>query len=360
MRAKDLETPCLVVDLDILERNIERMQVHLSRNGIACRPHVKTHKIPAIAHLQMEAGATGITCQKLSEAEVMINAGLRDVLLAYNIIGVAKLRRLIRLAQQARIMVVADSSVTVDGLASAADEAGITLSVMVECDTGARRAGVQTPEEAVDLATRIDASSSLDFAGLMTFKGGAPDPDHVLSSGRYFEATISLLKDRGIDPRTVSSGGTVYAPLAWPDNPPFGVNECRPGVYVYNDCVKVSFGVAALDDCAMRVLATVVSRPTSTRGIVDAGSKALANDGFQWVDGFGHVLELPDARIDRLSEEHGVLESLESRSSPAIGDRVTIIPNYSNTVTNIHDVAYGIRGGIVETVWPISARGAIL
>ncbi len=360
MHAADLETPCLVVDLDILERNIERMQFHLSKNGIVCRPHVKTHKIPAIAHLQLGAGAKGITCQKLSEAEVMINAGIRDVLLAYNVIGAAKLRRLVRLARQAKITVVADSVTTVNGLASAASEAGIIQSVMVECDTGAGRAGVQTPEEAVDLATRIASSRALDFAGLMTFKGGAPDLDHVRNSGTFFEAVVGSLSERGIESRTISAGGTVYAPLAWPDHPPYGVNECRPGVYVYNDCVKVSFGVATLEDCAMRVLATVVSRPTATRGIVDAGSKALANDGFQWVEGFGHVIELPDARIDRLSEEHGVIERLDSRSTPAIGERVTIVPNYCNTVTNIHDVAYGIRGGDVEAVWPVAARGKIL
>ena len=360
MHAADLETPCLVVDLDILERNIERMQFHLSKNGIVCRPHVKTHKIPAIAHLQLGAGAKGITCQKLSEAEVMINAGIRDVLLAYNVIGAAKLRRLVRLARQAKITVVADSVTTVNGLASAAFEAGIVQSVMVECDTGAGRAGVQTPEEAVDLATRIASSRALDFAGLMTFKGGAPDLDHVRNSGTFFEAVVGSLSERGIESRTISAGGTVYAPLAWPDHPPYGVNECRPGVYVYNDCVKVSFGVATLEDCAMRVLATVVSRPTATRGIVDAGSKALANDGFQWVEGFGHVIELPDARIDRLSEEHGVIERLDSRSTPAIGERVTIVPNYCNSVTNIHDVAYGIRGGDVEAVWPVAARGKIL
>ena len=360
MRTVNLETPCLVVDLDILERNIHRMQRHLSTHGIACRPHVKTHKIPAIAHHQLNAGATGITCQKLSEAEVMINAGIRDVLLAYNVVGDAKLRRLIRLARQARITVVADSRTTADGLARASCEAGILQRVLVECDTGAQRAGVQTPDEAVALATHIASSKGLEFDGLMTFKGGAPDLDHVRVSGKFFEATVNVLRERGIEARTVSAGGTVYAAHAWPDNPPHAVNECRPGVYVYNDCVKVSFGVAALEDCAMRVLATVVSRPTATRAIVDAGSKALANDGFQWVDGFGHVIELPDARIDRLSEEHGVIERLESRSAPAIGDRVTIIPNYCNTVTNIHDVAFGIRGGYVEAVWPVAARGKIL
>ena len=359
MRMDDLETPVVIVDLAILERNIDRMQRHLSSNGINCRPHFKTHKIPAIAHMQIAAGAVGVTCQKLSEAEVAVNAGIRDVVIPYNIVGQTKIERLLRLNKRATLTVTVDSEQTLRGLSEAASMDGSTLSILVECDTGGGRAGVQTPGEAVILAQSVDTLPGVRLQGLLTMRGGAPDLDLVTRSSTFFEETIQTLTAKGLSADTVSAGGIVYANLAWPDHRPFGVNECRPGVYAYQDLVKVSFGMATLEDCAMRVVCTVVSRPTPGRAILDGGSKTFSQDGFQWVEGFGHVVEHPGAAIAKFSEEHGVVEGLSGARSPAIGDRVTVIPNYCNTVTNLHDVVYGVRDAVVETVWPVAARGAI-
>ena len=360
MRLEDLETPAVLIDLDILERNIQKMQAHLTDHGIRCRPHVKTHKIPAIAHMQVAAGAVGITCQKLSEAEVMVNAGLRDIVVPYNIVGKVKLDRLMRLVRQATMAVTADSEVTLRGLADAAGAEGHTLSVLVECDTGEKRASVQSPEEAISLAELVESLPAVRFKGLLTFKGGGPDVDFVRGTGTFFKEALNGLSRKGIPVETVSAGGTVYANTAWPDNPPHGVTECRPGVYAYQDCVKVAFGVATYDDCAMRISATVVSRPTTDRAVLDAGSKTLTNDGFQWAQGFGHILEYPKAEIPWLSEEHGIVDLSGSERRPLIGERITVIPNYCNAVTNVCDVVYGVRGDTVETVWPVAARGAVL
>ena len=360
MRIEDIETPAVLIDLDILERNINQMQQHLSANSIQCRPHIKTHKIPAIAHMQMSAGAVGITCQKLSEAEVMVNNGLRDILIPYNIVGKKKIERLIRLCNQAAVAVTVDSDGTLRGLSEAMSAARLQLSVLVECDTGAGRAGVQRPDQVIALAELIQSLPGVEFKGLLTFKGGAPDLDHIKHSSAFFEETTETLFAKGISVETISAGGTVYAHGAWPDQPPFGVTECRPGVYAYYDHVKVSFGVATFDDCAMRITTTVVSRPATERVIVDAGAKTLTNDGFHWVDGFGHMLEYPDAKVAFLSEEHGIVDMSASHARPSIGDRVTIIPNYCNGVTNVHDVVYGVRGDLVETIWPVAARGKSL
>ncbi len=359
MRIDDLETPVVIVDLAVLERNIDKMQRHLSSNGINCRPHFKTHKIPAIAHMQIAAGAVGVTCQKLSEAEVAVNAGIQNILIPYNIVGRTKIDRLLRLNKRATLAVTVDSEQTLRGLSEAASAESATLSILVECDTGGGRAGVQTPGEAVSLAQSIDSRPGARFKGLLTMRGAAPDPDIVTRSSTFFEETIQTMAAKGLSADTVSAGGVVYANLAWPDHRPYGVNECRPGVYAYQDRVKVAFGVATLEDCAMRIVCTVVSRPTPERAILDGGSKTFSQDGFQWVEGFGHIVEYPDATLDKFSEEHGVVEGLSGERNPAIGDRVTVIPNYCNTVTNLHDVVYGVRDAVVESVWPVAARGAI-
>jgi D-serine deaminase-like pyridoxal phosphate-dependent protein len=359
MQIRDLETPAVIIDLDILQRNIQRMQKFLTENGIQSRPHIKTHKIPAIAHMQVAAGAVGITCQKLSEAEVMVNSGLTNILVPYNIVGPKKLDRLVRLAKRADISVTVDSKETLEGISAAAREAHLTLKLLVECDTGAGRAGVQNPKQVLDLAKRIDSSESVCFEGLLTFKGGAPDPEYVKYTDIFFRETLPLLEKAGLEAKTVSSGGTVYAPYAWPEVRPYSVTECRPGVYVYYDRVKVSFGVATQADCAMRIITTVVSRPTPNRAIIDGGTKTFTQDGFQWVSGYGDILEYPKVNFDSMSEEHGHLDLAESIEKPKIGERLTIIPNYCNGVTNLHEVVYGVCGQYIEAVWPVAARGKI-
>lgn len=348
MRVDELETPVPVVDMDRLEANIARLQNYLSENKIANRPHIKTHKIPAIAHMQMDAGAVGITCQKVSEAEAMAEAGFTDIFLPYNIVGESKLARLTALAQKISLSVTADSAVTVNGLSSAAQKAGLTLTVLVECDTGLHRCGVQSPQEAAELARLIAKSPNLHFGGLMTYPTSATLDDFVRS-------TRDLLKDDHIQIESVSGGGT---PCMWEAHTHKELTEHRAGIYVYGDRWTMRPGAVKLDDCALKVHTTVVSRPTKDRGILDAGSKTLSMD-LHGLDGYGYICEYPDAKIYDLSEEHGHVDFSGCARKPEIGERLTIIPNHCCTVTNNFDEVIGARKNEVEVTWQVAARGTV-
>ena len=347
------ETPALVLDEAVALANIARFQAHCDRLGLKSRPHIKTHKLPRFAKAQIEAGARGITCQKIGEAEVMADAGIDDILITFNILGEAKLARLKALAGRiARLAVVADSETTVDGLAAAFADGAATLHVMVECDTGAGRCGVQTPAEAADLAARIAAAPGLVFAGLMTY----PAPGKAGNVERFMGEALGLLGARGIDCPEISSGGS---PDMWHAGEAEGgsrnlVTEYRAGTYIYNDRSLVERGACALDDCALTVYATVVSRPTPTRAVLDAGSKALSSD-LLGLTGHGTIIGHPDAHIAALSEEHAVVEI--PAGSLAVGDRVRIVPNHCCVVTNLFDRAWllGADGGVQEI--DIAARG---
>lgn len=352
MTIDDLDTPALLIDLDVVERNLRRMQEYCDAHDLALRPHIKTHKIPALAHRQIEAGACGITCQKLGEAEVMAAAGLDDVLITYNILGPAKLERLGRLARQITVAVTADAPEVVQGLATMARGAGVRLAVLVECDTGFGRAGVQTPEQALELARRIAAQESLRFAGLMTYPT-------LPSSGPWLRQARALLREAELPPGIVSGGGTVDAGRTheYPE-----ITELRAGNYIYNDRTTVAQGGARLEDCAQHVLATVVSRPTAARCILDAGSKALTSDPPRpegAARGHGHIMEYPEAAIYALSEEHGHTDVAACPRPPALGERVRIVANHCCTVSNLFDEVYAHRHGLVEAIWPIAARGKV-
>ena len=356
MTIDDLDTPALLIDLDIVERNIRRMQEYCDAQGLALRPHIKTHKIPALAHRQIAAGARGVTCQKIGEAEVMAAAGLSGILITYNILGAAKLERLARLAHQAAVAVTVDAPEVADGLDLMAAQAGIDLTVLVECDTGGERAGVQTPAQALALAQYIDIASHVRFGGLMTYP---LQP----SSGPWLREARALLDAAGLPPTIISGGGT---PAAFRTHEYAEITELRVGNYIYNDRTTVAQGSAALGDCAQHVLATVVSRPTATRAILDTGSKALTSDPVRGGDttaratmGHGHIVEYPDATIYALSEEHGHVDVSACPPPPALGERVRVIANHACTVSNLFDEVYAHRDGIVEAVWPIAARGKI-
>ena len=349
MYAGELETPVPVVDMDIMEANISRLQAYLDQHGIANRPHIKTHKIPYIAQLQKDAGAVGITCQKVSEAEVMADAGFDDIFITYNILGATKLKRLMMLASRATISVTADSDVTVRGLSKAAREASLTLKVLVECDTGAQRCGVQSPGEAAELACLIESLPGLHFGGLMTYPTNATLDDFV-------RETRSLLKDNGVQIERVSGGGT---PCMWEAHTHPELTEHRAGIYVYGDRLTLRSGAVKLEHCAIKVHATVVSRPTSERGILDAGSKSLSSD-LHGLEGYGYICEYPDANIYLLSEEHGHVDFSACQQKPEIGERVTIIPNHCCTVTSLFDEVVGARQDRVDTIWQVAARGTVL
>lgn len=346
MEVAALETPSVLIDLDIMERNILSMQRHCDALGLALRPHIKTHKIPAIARLQIEAGARGIACQKLSEAAIFAEAGFNDILLPYNIVGPAKAQRLADLALYNRIAVSADSLPVITGLSEVAAANGIALRVFVELETEIQRAGAPL-DCALELAKRIDADEHLHFAGLLVY----PSSPTVREPLRE---ALARLDAAGIGVDCVSGGGTGAA-LHAADVPE--LTELRIGTYVFNDWRTVLEGAATLADCAMTVRSTVVSRPAPGRAILDAGSKSLASETVDGVHGF--VLEYPEARLYRLNEEHGYLDVSACDPGPQIGEVVHIVPVHTCVVSNLHNVLYGVRAGHVEVAWPVAARGLV-
>jgi len=348
MHINELETPVPVVDLDRLEANITRLQTYLDDHGIANRPHIKTHKIPAIAQMQMDAGAVGITCQKLSEAEVMAAAGLQDIFIPYNILGATKLSRLMALAAKTTLSVSADSEFVVRGLAGAAQQADLTLTVLVECDMGGERCGVQSPQQAAELVRLIAGLPGLHFGGLMTF----PNSDGL---DDFVRATRALLAGDGLSIERVSGGGTAGL---WQTHTHTELTEHRAGIYVYGDRLTMNAGAVRLEDCALLVLATVVSRPTPERGILDAGSKSLSAD-LHRLDGYGLICEYPNAKVYALSEEHAQVDFSACARKPQIGERVSIIPNHCCLVSNLFDEVIGVRNGQVEVTWQVTARGTV-
>jgi D-serine deaminase-like pyridoxal phosphate-dependent protein len=346
----DLDTPAVLIDLDKVEANLQRAQAYADTHGLKLRPHIKTHKIPALARRQLELGAIGITCQKLGEAEVMADAGLDDILLTFNLLGPAKLQRLVALARRARLSVTLDNAIVAEELAEAMQQAGLLLPVLVECDTGGERCGVQTPDEAVRLARLVDGLEGLKFQGLMTY----PAKGRTAATAAWLGEAVAALGRDGLAPAVVSTGGT---PDIYRAHEVASATEHRPGTYIYSDRYQTAY-VGGLEDCALRVLTTVVSRPTEGRAILDAGSKTLSSDTLG-LEGFGHVVEYPQLVIEKLSEEHGHVGCSASNARPRIGERVTIIPNHACVISNLHDVVYGVRGERVERLLRVEARGKV-
>jgi D-serine deaminase-like pyridoxal phosphate-dependent protein len=347
----DLDTPAVTVHLDVMDSNLRRVHGHLARHGIANRPHIKTHKIPAIGKLQMQAGAVGITCQKLGEVEVFTDAAVADdVLLTFNVLGREKTERLMALSRRLeRLAVVLDNEVVARGLSEAAMLHGGEVPFLVECDTGFGRNGVQSPEAALDLARTAMKLPRLRFEGLMTFPNRDPE------TKTFFTRALELFKQAGIPVPVVSGGGT---PAIFRAQDVPMLTEHRAGTYIYNDVMTVASGTATWDDCAMRVRATVVSRPTDTRAVIDAGTKVLTSDQYT-VKGYGHLMEYPEAVITNLSEEHGIVDLSGCGERPKIGDVVNVVPNHCCVVSNMVDEVYGVRGGKVEVTWPVAARGTV-
>lgn len=344
-----VDTPAVVVDLDKVETNVRRFQAYCDKHGLRLRPHIKTHKIPEFAAMQVAAGAAGINCQKIGEAEVMADAGITDILITFNILGAAKLARLRRLAERCTLSVTADSETVVTGLAGAMVDAGRPLDVLVECDTGAGRCGVQSPEAARDLARRIAAVASLRFRGLMTYpKAGAGR-----AAADWLARAKGLCEDDGLACPVVSSGGT---PDMWKAGDLGTVTEYRVGTYIYNDRSLIARTVCTAADCALTVLATVVSRPTAERAIIDAGSKALTSD-LLGLDGYGFIPAFPEASIYALSEEHGFVDLKTCFERPRVGDKIRIIPNHACVVSNLVDVVQTVRGATITGTLPVRARG---
>jgi D-serine deaminase-like pyridoxal phosphate-dependent protein len=348
MHINQLDTPVATVDLDKLENNITRFQRYLDEYGIANRPHIKTHKIPEIAHMQLKAGAVGITCQKIGEAEVMAQAGIRDIFLPYNLIGEAKLERLMRLTHRVTLSVTADSEYTVRGLSGAAQGEGVELPVLVEFDGGMGRCGVQSPQAAAVLAQVIARSPGLRFGGLMTY----PSNQHT---DAFVQETKSLLRADGLEIERVSGGST---PGMWEAHTHKEVTEHRAGMYIYGDRYTIKRGAIEQEDCSLKITCTVVSRPTADRGILDGGSKTFSSD-LLGLEGHGLILEYPEAVYYGQSEEHGHVDFSQCARKPEIGERVTVIPNHCCVISNLFNQMVGIRGDKVEVIWPVAARGLL-
>ncbi len=347
MRIEELETPVAVVDLDRLSVNIDHLQKYLASHDIDNRPHIKTHRIPAIAHMQLEAGAVGITCQTLSEAEVMCSTGIRDIFLPYNLLSDAKLKRLMHLARRAKMSVTADSARTVSGYAEAAAAEGTVLPVLIEMDGGYERCGVTTPEGVRELARQIDSAPNLHFGGLMVY------PSNPESNAFMGEAKM-LLAQEGLAVERVSGGSSF---VMWQAHEFTEFTEHRAGMYVYGDRNLVDAGVMALDDCSYFVLATVVSRPTEDRVVLDSGSKSLAADSARQTPGHGLIVEYPQAEIFKLSEEHGHVDVSRCDRKPEIGERVSVLVNHCCVSNNLFPRIVGHRSGEVELEWPVLAKG---
>jgi D-serine deaminase-like pyridoxal phosphate-dependent protein len=340
----DVFTPAAVVDLDRLEHNLSRWQAHCDRLGLASRPHVKTHKCVEIARRQMQLGAVGVTCQTLHEAEVMAGAGIRDIVLPYNLVGGEKLARLASLLSQATVRVSVDDAALLAGLVSAAVGTGRELGVMVDCDTGLGRTGVDSPDAAADLAQLVAGTEGLRFAGLLTY----PAPPGARG---FLDRAVELLEHRGIRTPVVSAGGT---PTMWRSGELIPVvNEYRVGTYAFHDRATVAAGAAALDDVALTVAATVVSRRNG-RAILDAGSKALSSDRGP-DESFGHVFEAPSSSLRRLDEEHGYV-SLSPGESLELGQQVRVVPNHACVVANLFEELVIVGKERPVTRWPV-ARG---
>jgi len=346
--AREYGTPCAVIDMDRVERNISRIQKACDVAGVANRPHIKTHKSPMLAKMQLAAGAHGITCQKLGEAEIMANAGIDDILISYNLIGEEKMARLGALQQQANMTVAADNSTVIAGLPQAAAVSGRQLSVVVECDTGRKRAGVETPAEAVALARQIAASKGLQFAGFMLY----PTETGWDTAQKFFDEALAGVRAHGLDATIVSTGGT---PNLNNLGKLKGCTEHRFGTYIYNDRMQVAAGVATWDDCALHIYSTVVSRAAPDRGILDA---TLTSDT-GGLEGHGLILEHPEAKIARFAEEHGFLDLSRSNTRPEVGDVVRIIPNHVCVVVNMMDEVVMVRGDEIIGTLPVAARGKL-
>ena len=358
----ELETPLPVVDLDRLERNLDQAARYAREHQLGLRPHIKTHKSTRLAAEQLRRGAVGLTCATPYEAEVMSEVA-DDILLAYPPVGALRARRIAALPEHVRLTVALDSATATDDLATAARAADREIAVYVELDLGMHRVGLPVVDDAIALARRIRDSAPLSFAGIAFYPGHIREPaesqDAKLAALREgLGDALSRFERAGVAARSVSGGST---PTMWRTHELPGVTEFRPGTYIFNDRTTAEIGTCAWTDCALTVLATVVSTAVPGQAVIDAGSKALGREPLRGAsvgdDGFGSLLEHPEVTVKSMSEEHGILDVSRSTWRPSVGERVRVIPNHVCIVVHLNDLVVGVRGTAVETSWPVAARG---
>ncbi len=370
-RLTDLNTPCALVDLDRLSRNLDRMADLAREAGVALRPHAKTHKTVEIARRQLERGAVGVTVATLGEAEALADGGIADIRVARPVVGGPGAARLLSLSRQANLSAIVDSAAGAEALSAAFAGAGRRLDVLLKVDVGLGRCGLPpSSPQGVALARRLVELPGLDFRGLLTHAGqayGAGSSAEVTDIGRQegelMVAFADELRAEGIEVAEVSVGSTPTVPYS---ARVAGVTEIRPGNYVFYDRIQVSLGAATLDDCALTVLGSVISRPASDRAVLDTGSKALGLDmgahGRQGVVGHGQVLigltgmaPLDGVVIESLSEEHGVAQT-PPEAQLEVGQRVRVAPNHACPVANYFSRLAVVRGERVLDWWPVVGR----
>lgn len=356
MNALDIDTPALCLDIEAAEANVARMAAFARQAGVNLRPHAKTHKSPILARMQLAAGAIGITCAKLGEAEVLVAGGIRDILIANQVIGAAKIARLVNLAAHSEVMVAVDDPENVAELDAAARAKGVRLRVVIEIDVGMQRCGVAPGQPVLDLAHQIAKSPGLRFEGVMGYEGHViftPDPEErkvkTEASLQLMVESVERLRKAGFPVNIVSGGGTgtYFITGRYP-----GITELQVGSYItmdsqYREVVGIDFAYA------LTVLTTVIRVHGDKRAIVDAGMKTMTRDF-----GMPLVLEPPGWKVTALAEEHGFLERVDGPPLKR-GDKVKIVPNHGCTTINLHDQYHVIRRGVLEAIWPIAARGKV-
>ena len=354
MNFRDLETPALILDLDLMEKNIKRMAEYFRGKKAKLRPHVKNHKTPIIALKEIEAGAVGVAVAKLEEAEVFAWSGIKNIMVVNQIVTEDKIERLVNLAKHVELIVAVDNADNVAKLASWAERKGSKLGVVIEVDIGQHRAGVKPGAEALELARKIVASKALEFRGLAGYEGQVSlmkDPAERKVEDekalRQLVVTRDLLEENKIPVEIVSAGGTGVYNIAG-EYP--GITEVQAGSYVTMDVAYRDCGIDF--DCALSILSTVTSVPSEDRAILDAGLKSVTtNQGLPEVKGVRGV------EVSKLSAEHTHLKLAQNHTPLKVGDKVEILPSDTDTTINLHERFYGVRGGEIEVVLPILARG---
>lgn len=357
----DLETPALVVDLDRMERNLDRVADYARTHGLALRPHIKTHKSPRLAREQLDRGAAGVTCATPFEAEVMA-AVADDVLVMYPPVGPQRADRLARVAGRVRKLSVAlDSETAARELSRAASGAGTAVHVLVELDAGMHRVGLPSVDDAVRLAKLVSGLPGLVFSGIAFYPGHVrahvdEQEEQLRELSRFVARVREAFTRAGLAVAVVSAGST---PTLFATHRIDGVTEMRPGTYVFNDRTTAEIGACGWEDCALTVLATVVSTAVPGQAVIDAGTKALGREPMRGgsAEGFGCLRDDHAVVVRSMSEEHGILDLSGTAWRPRVGDRVHVIPNHVCIVVHLADLVYGARGHEVVSSWPVAARG---
>lgn len=363
-----LETPCLVIDMDIARKNILRMQESADRCGCALRPHIKTHKMPLFARMQMEAGARGITCAKVSEAEVMADGGIDDIFIAYPMVGAFRIRRAISLSRRVKRLILAvDSREGAEMLNQAAMQAGVRLEVRMEVDTGAGRTGI-VREKSLALAQAVSRMEGLVLTGIYTFKGlvyqEKPCQDSAIAAreeGEMMAEVAQHLREAGIAIQDVSAGST---PTGLAVAETGLVNEIRPGTYIFNDALLCAEKAAVREQIAGRIYATVVSTPRDDYAVIDGGTKTFPCDipigvSPYFFPGYAIVEEMEHLHLARMNEEHGILVADNGKTGLQVGQVISLLPIHICTALNMQNNVYLLENGTVIKQ-KVEARGMLI